>query len=404
MDDGPTIRQGMLPSVSLADAPPPPRRRGARRWPLLAAMVGLALLSWRYALPVRVEAIEARAVPFERTVTGPALLDALVKVDVGARIAGRIAALPVEEGDHVPAGMVLARLDVGDAAHLVAQAEAQSAAARRAVTEAEADRDGAEAALLRAQADFRRKEELLPRGFATRAEFDTARAMMDQAQAAAERSRSTVMRARDQLAAAEAGQRGAGVRVDDTVIAAPVAGVVTERLRSVGDVVAAGAPILRLVDPGSLVLTARLDESVMAQVASGQSAALRYVSYPGQVFRGRVLRLGRSVDATTREFTVEVTPEEPPPHWAIGQRATLMLVTGVAPAAIAVPQDALAPRSGQAGLWIAERGRRARWRPVRLGLATDGRIEVLEGLEAGEVVLRRPRGLYAFMPVTPVLP
>ena len=405
MDDGPAIRQGMVPGLSQADAPPPaPRRRGGRRWLLLAASGVVALLGWRYAVPARAEAIEARAAPFTRTVTGPALLDALVKVDLGARIAGRIAALPVEEGDRVAAGTVLARLDAGDAAHLLAQAEAQSAAARRAVTEAEADRDGAEAALLRAQADFRRKEELLPRGFATRAEFDAARATLDQAQAVAERSRSGVMRARDQLAAAEAGQRSAGVRLEDTSIAAPVDGLVTERLHSVGDVVAAGSPILRLVDPSSLVLTARLDESVMAQVAPGQVAELRYVSYPGRVFRGQVLRLGRSVDTTTREFTVEVTPEEAPPHWAIGQRATVTLATGVAPAVITVPQDALAPRAGQAGLWVAEGGRRARWRPVQVGAAADGRIAVPDGLEEGEVVLRRPRDLYAFKPVTPVLP
>ena len=141
----------------------------------------------------------------------------------------------------------------------------------------------------------------------------------------------------------------------------------------------------------------------MAQVAPGQAAELRYVSFPGRVFQGRVLRLGRSVDTTTREFTVEVTPTEPPPHWAIGQRAMVTLAVGTVPAAITVPQEALAPRGGQAGLWVAEGGHRAQWRPVKLGAAADGRIEVSEGLQEGEVVLRRPRGLYPFKPVTPVL-
>ncbi len=73
------------------------------------------------------------------------------------------------------------------------------------------------------------------------------------------------------------------------------------------------------------------------------------------------------------------------------------------PAAITVPQDALAPRGGQAGLWVAEGGTRAQWRPVQLGAAADGRIEVREGLQAGDVVLRRGRRLYPFMAVTPVL-
>ena len=158
------------------------------------------------------------------------------------------------------------------------------------------------------------------------------------------------------------------------------------------------------MDPSTLVLATRLDESVMARVAPGQAAEIRYVSYPGQVFAGRVLRLGRSVDTTTREFTVDVTPDEPPPHWAIGQRATVSLVTGIAPRVLTVPQDALAPRAGQPGLWVAERGRRARWRPVHLGAASGGRIEVRDGLAEGDIVLRRPQGMYAFRPVSPVQP
>lgn len=404
MNYAPPLRQGPVPGLSQAEPPPPtPRRRSGRRWLLLAAICIAAALGWRYAVPTQAEAIQVQAAPFTRTVTGPALLDALVTVEVGARIPGRIAELPVEEGDHVAAGALLVRLDAGDAGHFLAQAEAQTEAARRAVVEAQADRDAAEAALLRAQADFRRKEELLPRGFSTRAEFDAARSALDQAAANADRARSAVMRARDQLGAAEAGARGTGVRLGDTVVAAPVAGVITDRLRNVGDVVTAGSPILRLVDPQSLVLAARFDESVMAQVAPGQTAELRYVSYPGRVFHGTVLRIGRSVDTTTREFTVEVTPAEPPPHWAIGQRAMVVLATSTAPAVITVPQDALAPRGGRAGLWVAEGGHRARWRPVQLGAAADGRIEVPEGLREGEVVLRRPRGLYAFKPVAPVL-
>ncbi|NKC31672.1 efflux RND transporter periplasmic adaptor subunit [Falsiroseomonas selenitidurans] len=404
MDDGSTLRQPPRAGLSRVEPTPPrPRRRNGRRGLLLVAACLAASLAWRYGVPARAEAIEVRAAPFTRTVTGPALLDALVKVEVGARIAGRIAELPAEEGDQVAAGARLVRLDAGDAAHLLAQAEAQTAAARRAVTEAEADRDAAEAALVRARADFRRKEELLPRGATTRAEFDAARSTLDQATANADRARSAVMRARDQLYAAEAGARGTGVRLGDTLIAAPVAGIITDRLQSVGDVVGAGTPILRLVDPASLVLTARFDESVMSQVAPGQAAELRYISYPGRVFHGTVLRLGRSVDTTTREFTVEVALAEPPPHWAIGQRAMVTLATGTAPATITVPQDALAPRGGQAGLWVAEGGHRARWRRVQLGAAADGRIEVTEGLREGEVVLRRPWRPYAFKPVTPVM-
>ncbi|TAD86836.1 MAG: efflux RND transporter periplasmic adaptor subunit [Alphaproteobacteria bacterium] len=401
MRPGPKLN--MVQPEPMLQPAPPPRRWGGWRWLLLAVLGAAALFGWRYAVPVQADAVLVQAAPFTRMVTGPALLDALVKVDVGARVAGRIADLKVEEGDHVAAGALLVSLDAGDAGHFLTQAQAQAAAARSAVTEAEAERDAAEAALLRAQADFRRREELLQRGIASRADFDAARSTLNQAVANAERTRTAVLRSRDQLGAAEAGALGTGVRLSDTVIGAPISGVVTDRLRNVGEVVSAGSPILRLVDPASLVLTARFDESVMAQIAPGQPAELRYTSYPGRVFRGTVLRLGRSVDTTTREFSVDVALAEPPPHWAIGQRAIVSLATSTASAVIAVPQDALAPRGGQAGLWVAEGGYRAHWRPVQLGSTADGRIEVSAGLREGEVVLRRPRGLYTFKPVTPVM-
>jgi len=388
--------------------PTPPAARpggGARRrrlWPILAVVLAAAVLGWRYILPTEVEAMIAAVAPLAMTVSGPALVDALTKVEVSPRVQGRIVALAAEQGDVLRAGAPIARLDAPDTASQLDQARAEAEAARRSVAQAESDRDSARAAMVRAQAEFDRKADLLRRGFASRSDYDAARAGLDQAAAGLAHAEVGVPRAQSSLASAEAAVQVVAARLADSTIVAPIDGVVAQRMQSLGDLATPGAAILQMVDPASLILSARMDESVMAGLGPGQAVEIRYVSFPGRVFGGRVLRLGRSVDTTTREFTVDVVPIELPPHWAIGQRATVTVLTGTRPAVIAVPQTALAPRNGRSGLWVAGAGMRARWRPIRLGLADGASIEVTEGLAAGDIVLLRPGRVHAWEKLRPV--
>jgi HlyD family secretion protein len=113
---------------------------------------------------------------------------------------------------------------------------------------------------------------------------------------------------------------------------------------------------------------------------------------------GRVLRLGREVDTATREFTVDIVPSELPPHWAVGQRSTVAITTGLRQDAIAVPATALAPRSGRPGVWIAD-GQRATWREIEVGPASGALVEVDRGIGAGDIVLLDPAARYAWEPI-----
>ncbi len=387
--------------IDIAFRPPLPsvRRRRPRPYWALPLVVAAGLGCWRYVVPVNVDVVQAVPRPFAVSVSGPGLLDALLKVEVSARVEGRIVQLPVEQGDVLTEGALIARLDAPDVVQQVTQSQADAAAAGLHISEEENAQLSAKAAYVHAQVDFDRKVALLRTSDTSRADYDAARAALDQATADLARATASVQHARMAADAAAAAARAMQAQLADRTILAPVSGIVTLRNHSLGDILTPGSPIVELVDPHSLIVSARMDELVMGKIAVGQPAVLQFTSFPDRVFQGRVLRLGRSVDTTTREFIVDITLAERLPHWAIGQRATVKIATGVIPDALAVPQSALAPRAGHPGVWIVGDGQRAQWRPVQLGEVCGDLVEVAAGITRGDMVVTDPAGLHSWAAV-----
>jgi HlyD family secretion protein len=198
-----------------------------------------------------------------------------------------------------------------------------------------------------------------------------------------------------QQASAEAMVRFNRAKLDDARIAAPFSGVIVERSRNAGDVVTPGAEIARLVDPASIFLSARFDESAMGKVAPGQDVQLTFVSDPDTVVAGKVLRVGRQVDGETREFAVDIAPVSLPPNWAIGQRGTAAIAVAKRISVLSVPAPAIVWKDGEPGAWFVRHGR-AVWRRLVLGeIAAGNRVVVHDGAAEGDLVVVRPVGIYS---------
>ncbi|MGQ9365855.1 efflux RND transporter periplasmic adaptor subunit [Azospirillum sp. A39] len=363
----------------------------------LAGALATAVAGHRYAWPKPVESWRVAAAPFAIERTGPATLDATGRAAVGARVQGRIAAVAVDRNDRVAAGDPIASLEADDLRNELAAAAAAWEAAGRAAEEAEADLARARAVLANASAAFERQADLRTRGWGTRAEYDAALAARRQAEADHARAEAALRRAVAQERSAAAQEAVGRAHLDEATVRAPFSGVVVSRDLNPGDVATPGAAIVHLVDPATIVVTARFDDSLIATLRPGQEARLAFASEPDAAIHGRVLRLGRSVDEETREFTVDIVPDRLPANWAIGQRGSAVVTVAVHPDALAVPGGCVVWRNGRSGLWVARNGRAA-WRPVTLGEAAGGAIEVRDGLSPGDEVLA-PDGVYRWMPV-----
>lgn len=391
------VQPGLDPFLSLEAPLPRPRRRRLRR--LIATAMTLLVLAFvglRYFYPYAVEGEVLRPGPLAIELQGPGTLSALIEASVGSRIQARIDTLAVDRNDIVVKGDTLVRLAFDDLRGELDAAEASAHAAERAVSVAQAESDGAVAALEKVRATHERQVTLLARGVASEAGLEDALAARRQAEADLARARRAVEQAEAERAGAAARIGIARSQLDDSVLRAPISGVVVSRLRHVGEVVTPGSEVLHLVDPASLVVTARLDESVIAAVRPGQAAQITFTraeaSIPGHVFR-----LGREVDAETREFEIDITLDTLPANWALGQRAMARITVATRGPVLTVPTGFLAWRDGRPGIWVANRGR-ARWQEVTLGDSGIDRVEIRRGLAAGQRILK-PGNLYPFMRV-----
>ena len=247
---------------------------------------------------------------------------------VGFQAAGRISERLVRRGERVEAGRPLARLDERDLAARV---------------------DSARAALEQARADARLAEQELER---IRPLFDqdvASRQALDQAESRAAATRSRVASAAAQLTEA----RNA---LDYAVLAAPFDGVVTGLLADVGDVVAAGQPVLRLAADGGRLVEVAVPERRRAGLAGRADARLEA---DGQTLEARLDTVSGAADPVSRSYDARYrlpAPSVGGRAWSLGQTATLSFASGTA-SHQRVPVGAIFARDGESRLFRLDDGR-----------------------------------------------
>ena len=257
--------------------------------------------------------------------------------------------------------------------------------------------------MAKAQADLdlarskqRRDADLLRSGFVSRAVIDASDAALRSAEANLDNAGATQSAREADLQALGQEARYADTVLSFTRITAPMDGVIISRLAEVGTTVVPGSALLRMVDPASLWVAMRVDESVVGRVQVGQAASIRMRT--GETLSGRVARIASQSDAATRELEVNVAFDTPLARFAIDQEAEVAILAGNG-SGIVVPLAALTrDREGRQGVLVVVDSR-AEYRPVQTGAGDAQRVLVSEGLAAGERVVARAASVKAGMRV-----
>jgi HlyD family secretion protein len=263
---------------------------------------------------------------------------------IGFQASGRIETIGAREGDAVKAGAVLAELDRAETEARRQQASAQAAAARAFLRELERGSRPEEIAQGRAalaaaaervrdaQRDLDRTKALFEGGAVSREALDKARLTLDLAQSQHDQAREQVTiletgprrekidAQRAQLAQAEAAVRVIEATLAAMTIRAPFDGVVTVRHREPGEIVAAGSPVLTIMNPDDRWVRIYVPETRIGAVRVGQAATITTDTFPEKTYRGEV-----SVIATEAEFTpktVQTTEERVKLVYAVKVRVT----------------------------------------------------------------------------------
>lgn len=364
----------------------------------LAVFVGLAAAFgyWRFGRSVEVAAVAAHTGAVPSRVRGPGTVQARSAVSLASRVNATVVQVLVDVGHSVRKGQMLVTLDDRESSARLAAVKSQQTAVARNIETARATLAKAQAELVLTQSRQRRDAELQKQGFVSPAVVDSSTAALRSAQAGVDAAKSSLAAREADARTVAQEARAADVSLTYTRLLAPIDGMVIQRQAEPGSMVLASSPILKLVDPATLWVAMRVDESVLGQIRVGQRAQIRLRS--GETLDGQVARIARQSDAATRELDVHVSMDTTPKHFAIDQEAEVSITTGEQ-TGIVVPLAALTKdRSGRPGVLVVEDGR-ARFRVVTTGAADDQNVSVAAGLSEGETVVGIAAGVRDNQPV-----
>ena len=274
-------------------------------------------------------------------------------VVVRPEVAGRIATLGFQDGQRVRKGQVLVQLDDALVAAQVRQAQAQVSIAR---------------------ANYDRNRELLAENFVSQAAVDQTAANLQVAEA--------------QLALARA-------QLERMRIVAPFDGTAGIRQVNVGDYVAAGTDLVNLEDLSRVYVDFRLPERYLPQLRVGQVAQVTLDALPQARFQARIEAMDPQVDATGRSVLVRASLDNSEGRLRPGMFARVDTVLSTRPQALVVPEEAVMPDAGKQyvikvvpGPEVEGRATRVAQRSeVQTGARRQGRVEIIKGVEAGDIVV-----------------
>ena len=311
-------------------------------------------------------------------VLGTGTLESRVQVTISPKISGRIEEILADQGDRVTQGQPLVQLDDDELRQQVEIAQASLDAAKAGVKRLETDRDRATAVAAQAAREHHRLEQLVTQNASSQSDFDKAVEAVAIAEAGVARAEAAIAEGQQQVTTAEKTLAYQQARLADSTITVPFDGLIVRRQRDPGDVVVPGSPILQLVALEQLWISAWIDETEMARVAVGQPARIAFRSEPERSYPGSVTRLGREADRETREFVVDVQVLELPTNWAVGQRAEVFIETARKQDDPQMPANYVCWQDARAGVFV-DRGQRAVWTPIKLGLRSASWVEIVEG-------------------------
>ena len=360
---------------------------GALAFGLIAALAFVALRTGPLA-PVRVTVTSIQEGKLSPAIFGIGTVEARRNWMIGPTVAGRVLSVRVDVGDVVKAGQLLAEMDPVDLDQRLAALDAALARATSIQAAAQAQVADATARRELAAINAKRNQDLAAQNFISPGALESRLQEKASADAALQAAQATLSGSAQDITRQKADRAALQQQRGNVRLLAPADGVVTSRDAEAGSTVVAGQPVLRLIDPASLWVRMRVDQGRSAGLTPGLKASIILRSQPRTPLQGQVARVELLADAVTEERIAQIAFTAPPGFTAsVGELAEIELQLPQAPATLLLPNAGIQRLQGQTGVWRLTDGKPA-FTPVRLGASgLDGRVQILEGLKAGDEVV-----------------
>src|SRR6266851_1603446 len=358
--------------------------------------------------PRQVKTARVEEMPFGETVTANGTLAAYDQSTASAKVAGRLSTISVDLGSVVRRGQMVAQVEPNDYKLRVQQAEAALAQARARVGLSPDGKDDAvnpeqtgtvrqaRAVLDEAKVSRDRAAKLVQQGIVARSEFDsvdaTYKVAMSRYQDAIEEIRNRqalVAQRRSELALARQ-------QLADTAVYAPLDGIIQEKRASVGEYLAAGAPVVNIVRMNPLRLRAAVPERDAHNIHMGQNVRVT-VEGDANAYVGQIMRLSPVIAEQNRMLMVEADVRNNG-KLRPGSFAHAEIVTNDAKMAVTVPNKAIVTFAGIEKVIVVQNGK-ALEKPITTGRRSGEWTEIVAGVNVGDQVVVDPGNLQSGMVV-----
>ena len=294
------------------------------------------------AVPVEAATVETGEIA--AFYTGTASLEAEEEALVVAKTGGIVIEILAEEGQYVEEGQPLVKLDD-----------------ERLTLEL----SRAEAALAKLRQDYERNDELFQKSLISAVEYERVKSDYE-----------TQKAARDL----------AQLDVTYTTVRAPFSGIISERLIKKGNMVATHAPTFRLTNFDPLLAVMHVPERELNKLRKGQRAELRLDALYGEVFTGVIKRISPIVDPTTGTFKVTIEVRDRSRQLKPGMFGRIRIVYDTRTDVLLVPKEAILAEDDESAVYVV-RDSLAYRQVVETGYSNDEHMEVISGIDAGDIII-----------------
>ncbi len=309
---------------------------------------------------------------FQVVVSANGVVKPIDRIEIKSKASGQIEELPVEQGDFVRQGQLIARLDQKDE--------------RAAAAQAQADLDIARAELQQAQRIYDRRNELFEKKLVSEEEWNQIELNLTVAKGKLVQVTTALDRAQE--------------RLSESVVRAPIDGVILQKYVEEGQIIASGvsnvgggSPIVDIADMSSVYIEAGIDEIDIGKIQAGQLAMVIADAYPELKFRGKIVRIApeAKIEQNVTLFDVVVEVENTDNKLKSGMNTSIEITIVEKKDVLLAPAVAFQAPSGPPGrsderTVLLKKDDKFVPQQVAIGLSNFRQAEILSGLEEGDIL------------------
>lgn len=348
-----------------------------------------------------------------------------VEVEITSNVSGTLVELLVKEGDYVQAGQLLARVDPEAIASMVERVEAATSTTKAQLQSVKAQKEQLEAQFKNIEATHKRNEQLLKEGVISKADFDASLANYGTALANLKAAEENIIAAQFSVKSSEASVKEQKKSLSQTMIYAPIEGVVAKLYKKRGEQVVgtaqmAGTPILNIANLNAVEVRVDVNERDILSVSLSDTASIELDAYPGRSFEGIVTQIANTASnastsltsdqVTNFEVRMRVNPasysdlqdnNQQKSPFRSGMSATTKIRTNTLSNVLSIPVGAVTLRQNidktdstaantMKEYVFAVQGDSVVMFPVKTGAQDDTYLEIKEGINESQVIVVEP--------------